>query len=108
VFDLVKDGLNGGKISSLSELLAPQVHVALKGGESGYFSSGQAYYVLENYFQSKKISGLEFSTLEESGVTPYATGSAGFQHKGSRESAQVYVSLSHLGERWVITQIKIY
>ena len=108
VFDTVRDGLNGGKISSLTELLAPQVHVNLKGGETGYFSAGQAYYVLENYFQTKKISGLEFSTLDESGVTPYATGSAGFQHKGTRENAQVYISLSQSGERWVITQIKIY
>jgi len=108
VFETVKEGLNGARIGSFAELLAPQVHVNLKGGETGYFSSGQAYYVLENYFQAKKISGLEFSTLEESGLTPYATGSAGFHHKGSRETAQVYVSLSQLGDRWVITQIKIY
>jgi len=108
IFDTVRSGLVGGQIASFSDLMAPQVYVNLRGGESGYFSASQAYYLLENYLRTRKLSGLEFTTMGEAESTPYATGSAGYSHKGSREIAQVYVSLSEVGERWMISQIKIY
>jgi hypothetical protein len=108
VFDDVRNGLNSGNISSFSELLGPQVHVNLRGGESGYFSSSQAYYVLEKYLRSNRFSGLQFGTMDQSGDTPFATGRADLDQKGMKEGAQVYVSLSKAGGRWVISQIKIY
>lgn len=108
VFEDVRAGLKSGRMNSLSELLAPKVHVSLRGGESGYFSSSQAYYVLENYLRENKFSEVDFTTMVESGNMPYATGRANFDHNGVHDAAQVYVSLSQVGERWVINQIKIY
>jgi len=108
IFENVRNGLNSGNISSFSELLAPQVHVNLRGGESGYFSSSQAYYVLEKYLRSNRFSGLQYGTMEQSGDTPFATGKADLDQKGMKEGAQVYVSLTQAGGRWVISQIKIY
>ena len=108
VFETVRTGLVSGQISSLSEHMGAQVYVNLREGESGYFGANQAYYLLENYLRTRKFSSLEFNTMGEDESTPYATGVAGFDHKGSQESAQVYVSLSEVGERWVISQIKIY
>jgi hypothetical protein len=108
LFDKVKDGLSSGRVSSFSDLLGPQVHVTLRGGESGYYSSSQAYYLLEKYLHTNRLSGLEFNTIGESGTTPYASGKGGISDKGGSEGAQVYVSLSQVGERWLISQIKIY
>jgi len=108
VFDTVRSGLVSGQISSFSEHMGAQVYVNLRGGESGYFSANQAYYLLENYVKTRKFSNFEFNTTGEDEATPYATGTAGFDHKGSQENAQVYVSLSEVGDRWVISQIKIY
>jgi len=108
MFETIRSGLMSGRIGSISEFMGPQVYVNLRGGESGYFSANQAHYVLENYLRNRKFSNLEFSTLGEAEATPYASGSAGFNHKGSRETAQVYISLSEAGGRWVIGQIKIY
>ena len=82
VFDDVRNGLNSGNIQSFAELLGPQVHVNLRGGESGYFSSGQAYYVLENYLRSNRFSGLQYGTIEPSGDAPFATGRADLDQKG--------------------------
>jgi hypothetical protein len=108
VFDDVRNGLNSGSIASFAEMLGPQVHVNLRGGESGYFSSSQAYYVLENYLRSNRFSGLQFSTVEQAGDAPFATGRADLDQKGMKGAAQVYVSLSQVGGKWVISQIKIY
>lgn len=108
MFNSVRSGMSNGSVGVFSESLGPQVHVSLRGGESGYFSSNQAYYVLERYMQSNRIADLEFSTMEESGGTPFATGRTTIIKKGMKEPAQVYVSLSLVGGRWVISQIKIY
>jgi len=108
LFTVIQRSLSSGNISGLAQLLAPQVQVNFRGAENGYYSANQAYYLLENYFRSRKVIGFEFSTIGESDSNPYATGGASFNFKGSREYAQVYVSLSRTGRQWMITQINIY
>lgn len=108
IFTKVQNGLSSGDIRSFADHMAPQVYVNLRGGESGYYSANQAYYVLESYLKSRKLVNLSFSTIGESDARPFATGSAGFVSRGIRELAQVYVSLTQSGDRWTITQINIY
>jgi hypothetical protein len=88
--------------------MGSQVYINLRGGESGYYSANQAYYVLDSYLKSRKLVNINFSTIGESNTRPYATGSAALVVRGNREIAQVYVSLSQVGEKWIITQINIY
>ncbi len=108
LFGTVQRGLASGSAAAFSGNLAPQVYVNLRGGESGYYSANQAHYVLENYFKTRRLVNLKFSTIGESEANPYATGSATFVERGTRGLAQVYVSLTRSGERWIITQINIY
>lgn len=108
LFGTVQRGLASGSAAAFSGNLAPQVYVNLRGGESGYYSANQAHYVLENYFKTRRLVNLKFSTIGESEANPYATGSATFVERGTRNLAQVYVSLTRSGERWIITQINIY
>lgn len=108
LFGTIQQGLANGSAASFSGNLAPQVYLNLRGGESGYYSANQVHYVLENYFKSRRLVNVKFSTIGESDASPYATGSATFVERGSRSLAQVYVSLSRSGERWIITQINIY
>ncbi len=108
LFGTVQRGLASGSAAAFSGNLAPQVYVNLRGGESGYYSANQAHYVLENYFKTRRLFNVKFSTIGESDANPYATGSATFVERGTRSLAQVYVSLTRSGERWIITQINIY
>lgn len=108
LFDNVKEGLVSGNLGLFSQSFGSQVQLNLSGGESGTFSGNQAYYVIEKYLRSRKVVHLEFSTYGESSSNPYATGTMAMNTRGSRELAQVYVSVSRAGERWVITQINIY
>ncbi|MFN0157588.1 MAG: DUF4783 domain-containing protein [Bacteroidota bacterium] len=108
LFDRVREGLATGNLGLFSQSFGSQVQLNLSGGESGTFSGNQAYYVLEKYIGSRKVAHIEFTTYGESSSNPYATGTMAVNTKGSRELAQVYVSLSRAGDRWVITQINIY
>ncbi len=108
VFETVRQGLEKGTIESFANLLAPQVQMNLRGGESGYFSGHQAFYLLESYFRTRRLLNLRFSTVGDSDTSPFATGGAEISIRGSREFVQVYVALSRAGERWVITRLNIY
>jgi hypothetical protein len=108
IFTQVQEGLASGNVRSISSNFGSQVYMNLRGGESGYFSSNQAYYVLENYLKTRKLVNISFSTTGELESRPYATGSAALIDRGNREIAQVYVSLAQVGEKWIITQINIY
>jgi len=108
IFASVQEGLAAGRVGMFSQHIGQQVFMNLRGGESGYYSANQAYYVLENYLKTRRLANLNFSTIGESEANPYATGSAGFSFRGTGEFAQVYVSLVRSGDRWVITQINIY
>ena len=108
IFDDVQAGILSGNVSLFAKYFAPQVDVSLRGGESGTFSSNQAFYVFEDFFRSRKFGRLRFSTVGEVESNPYATGSADFVYKGNRQLVQVYVALTDAGEKHVITQLNIY
>ncbi len=108
VFEGIRQGLATENIGLFSQSFGLQVQLNLRGGESGVYSGNQAYYVLGNYIRTRRVAHIEFTTYDESSANPYATGTIGLNTRGSRELAQVYVSLSRAGARWVITQINIY
>lgn len=108
VFEDIQHGIETGNVGSFSPHLGAQVQVALKGGESGYYSANHAYYLIESFFRSRRVVSFEFSQVGETEATPYGTGAAIFTTKGMRETAQVYVALMKMGERWVIAEINIY
>ena len=108
VFADIQEGIASANVSLFASHFHAQVHVTLRGGESGLYSSNQAYYLLQNYFRDRKPVTFKFSTYGDSPSNPYATGSAAFNVRGNRERAQIYVALSRAGERWVITHVNIY
>lgn len=106
-FSGIQEALLSGRVGLLASHLGSHVTLNLRDGENGLFSSKQAYYVLENYLQNRRILYLELSPSDDldSNPNPYATGSAGINIKGSKESMQVYVAVTRAGDKWVITQI---
>ena len=108
IFADVQRGLTNGDIGLLARHFAPRVSVSLRGDESGTFSSNQTYYVLGDYMKSRQFAPFEFTNLGDSEANPFATGEAEFSVNGGKEHVQVYVALSHAGEKYLITRLTIY
>lgn len=108
VFEEIQHGFETGNVAAFSSRFGTQVQVNLKNQESGYYSANHAYYILEKYLKARKVLSFEFSSVGENEETPFATGSVMFSHKGTREVAQVYVSLMASGTSWVIAEITVY
>jgi hypothetical protein len=82
--------------------------MTIRGSESGFFSSAQSLTILKNFFTSRKPTQFSFSQMNDTVPHPYATGRLDFVLRGSRESVQVYVSLTQQDSAWVINQFNIY
>lgn len=108
IFEDVQQGITNSDIGLVARHFAPQVSVNLRGDESGTFSSNQTYYVLGDYLKARRFARFEFSTIGDTDANPYATGEAEFSFNGSRERVQVYVALSHIGAKYLITRLTIY
>lgn len=108
VVDDVERGIASGSVADFAAHFPSQVSISLRGEGSGTYSSNQAYYLLDQFFRLRRFTGCKLTTVGESGGVPFATGSATFTLKGARENAQVYLSLTRSGDRWVISQINIY
>jgi hypothetical protein len=108
VLKKVEFGLQANSIEKFKNELGEIVSITISSGEQGYYSANQALSVLANYFSERQLKSISFSTICEKGAMPYATGRFIYIQKGTRKSAQVYVSLTRQDSLWVISQFNIY
>jgi hypothetical protein len=107
VFNNIESAVSQGNVSVLSGYLGSQTYLSLSNGIRGYYSSNQAYYVLEDFFKIYNVTSFRFDNLNSAESTPYATGVYNYDYKGKRNSSQAYISLKRIGNSWKITQITI-
>jgi len=107
IFNDIESGINSSDVTKISKYFAPQPYISLINGVNGYYSSNQAYYILEDFFDTYKVLSFKLDESKIDEAISYAKGEYYFEKKGKREIAHLYVTLSKSGSRWQITQISI-
>jgi hypothetical protein len=105
IFAEIEAGIAKGNVPALFKHLSPQTYFSLISGIRGYYSSNQAYYILEDFFKIYQVISFKFHSLQTENGNPYATGIYFYEFKGKRQTAQVYISLKNMGKIWKIIQI---
>jgi hypothetical protein len=105
VLTQIEKNITEGNVAGLAKSLSPLTYFSLSNGIRGYYSSNQAYYILEDFFKVYQVLSFKFHNIQAQDGNPYATGIYFYQLKGKRESAQVYVSLKNTGKSWKVIQI---
>ncbi len=107
IINQIKTAISKNDIESLSAHLSAQTYLNLPNGISGYYSSNQAYFVLEDFLKTYRMISFGFNEINTSGNNPFATGNYDYEFKGKRGSAHIYLQLRNSGKSWTITQITI-
>jgi hypothetical protein len=107
LLDDFEKGISDTKTSDISPYLASQVYLSFINGISGYYSSNQAYYVIEKFLKEYKVISFIFNKFKLNTTTPFAIGTYYYEHKGNRSEAKVFVTLKFTSKSWQITQISI-
>lgn len=103
----IEEGIQEGNVSKLTGYFASQPYISLLSGVNGYYSSNQAYYILEEFFQNYKVVSFKFVNKKFEENVVYGTGEYYYERKGKRESAYLYVTINKIGNKWNISQISI-
>jgi hypothetical protein len=107
IFDEIETGILKNDVKSFSQYFSSQPYISLINGVNGYYSSNQAYYIIEDFFKSFKVIDFNFSEKKTEESVSFGKGKYYFEKKGKRESANLYINLTKQGSRWYITQISI-
>ena len=94
-------------INTIVGHLSSQTYFNLPNGISGYYSSNQAYFVLEDFLKTYRATSFNFDEINSKNNAPFATGTYEYDFKGNRNSARIYLQLRNTGKNWIITQITI-
>ncbi len=107
IFNEIGNGLSEGKVSDISKHFGSQTYFSLSNGINGYYSSNQAFYILEDFFKIYKALSFKYDHIKIDKNNSYATGKYSYDNRGKRNNAQVYISLKKVGNNWNITQLTI-
>lgn len=107
IFAKIEQGFSIGDVEKFSEFFSSQTYASLANGVSGYYSSNQFYYILQNYFSIYKPINFRVVNSNTSSDHPYASGNYKYESKGIRGTSMVFISLKLFGSHWKISQITI-
>ena len=107
IFNDIETGIINNDVNKLSQYFSSQPYISLVNGVNGYYSSNQAYYILEDFFNSFKVVSFKMEETKTEGTVSYGKGDYYYEKKGRREVAHLYITLSKSGNKWYITQISI-
>ena len=107
IFKEIESGIKEAKVKNISKYFGSQTYFSFSNGINGYYSTNQAYYVLEDFFNLYKVTSFKFDHIKTDKNISYATGKYNYDNKGKRSSAQVYISIKKIGTGWQITQFTI-
>ena len=107
VFNDIELGIISNNVKKFSSYFSAQPYISLINGVNGYYSSNQAYYILEDFFNTFKVVSFKMNETKIADPVSSGKGDYYFEKKGKRELAHLYVTLSKSGDKWYITQISI-
>ena len=107
IFKDIESGIKDGSVERLSKYFGQQTYFSFSNGTNGYYSSNQAFYVVEDFFKLYRVTSFKLNHIKSDNNHSYATGKYNYDNKGQRSTAQVYISLKKIGANWIITQFTI-
>ncbi len=107
VISEIEESIKNSDVIKLARFINSKTYFSLMGNINGYYTTNQAFYLLEDFFKIYKVQLFKFNQINSFENNPYATGTLYYENKGRRNKAQVYVSLKRVGENWIISQLSI-
>jgi len=107
VISEIEESIKNADVIKLARFINSKTYFSLMGNVNGYYTTNQAFYLLEDFFKVYKVQSFRFNQVNSYENNPYATGIFYYENKGRRSKAQVYVSLKRIGENWIISQLSI-
>jgi hypothetical protein len=107
VFRDLQAAFNKNDVSVVSVHLADETYISLLNGYSDYYSKSQAFYVLKEFVSFFSPMRMKLTHVSVNTSSPYAWGTLYYSERGKNKSAKVFVSVSKVKGKFVISQLTI-
>ena len=108
VFRDIEQAILSQDAKSIARFFGKQIFLGLEDSDGAYYSANQALLILENFFHSHRILTFKLSSISSSGPSPYATGGGLMKVKNTRKLVQIYIAMTMVDHRWIISQLNVY
>lgn len=105
VFQRFESGLKNANVEEFFADLDSEIYLNLGKGVSGYFSSNQSYYLINDFLREYSPISFKIYKREIDTDFPNALGSYFYNRKGIRGNSKVFVALNKTNSGWKISQI---
>ena len=82
IFNDIESGIVSNDVKKISQYFSSQPYISLVNGVNGYYSSNQAYYIIEDFFNSFKVVSFKMEETKTEGSVSYGKGDYYFEKKG--------------------------
>lgn len=105
IFARFESGIKNANVEEFFADLDSEIYLSIRKGVSGYFSSNQSYYLINDYLREYNPISFNIYRKENSGDFPFGYGSFFYKRKGVRGNSKVFISLRKSESGWKISQI---
>lgn len=105
IFLRFESGIKNANVDEFFTDLDSEIYLSFRKGVSGYFSSNQSYYLINDYLREYNPISFNIYLKSSDGNSPYGYGSFFYKKKGIRGNSKVFVSLKKTKSSWKISQI---
>ncbi len=107
VFRDLQAAFNESDVSIVSVYLSDETYISLLNSYSDYYSRSQAFYVLKEFVTFFSPMRMKLRHISVNTSSPYAWGTLFYSERGKNKSAKVFVSVSKVKGKFVISQLTI-
>lgn len=106
-FKEISNGFAASSISLMSVYLGSEVFLDVLGTEKGYYSSGQAEYIISDFMDYFKVTSVKYTRSYHKNSYAFVMGKYFYNLGGGKRELKLSISLKFRNENWYIDQINL-
>jgi hypothetical protein len=106
-FKEISNGFTYSSISTISGYFGPEVFLDVLGTEKGYYSSGQAEYIVSDFMDYFKVTSVKYVRSYHKNSYAFVMGKYFYNIGTGKRELKLSISLKFRDDRWYIDQINL-
>lgn len=106
-FKEISYGFTYSGVNVISKYFGPEVFLDVLGTEKGYYSSGQAEYIINDFMDYYKVTNVKYLRSYHKNSYAFVMGKYFYNLGSGKKEMKLSISLKYRDDKWYIDQINL-
>ncbi len=106
-FKEISNGFTYSSINVINRYFGPEVFLDVIGTEKGYYSSGQAEYIISDFMEYYKVTNVKYIRSYHNNSYAFVMGKYFYNLGSGKKELKLSISLKYKEDIWYIDQINL-